>query len=109
MLDWSRLTPSVSGWREQPTFCTCRSYRFDLFILAVVTAFGVDFASPPLAHSQSATITSVNAVTRHVSVPQYKSRTFKIDRPFASTAIGAPEIADVLPVSDHIFYILDRL
>src|SRR6185295_11430856 len=35
----------------------------------------------------------------------YKSRTFKIDRPFASTAIGAPEIADVLPVSDRIIYI----
>ncbi|HZP69414.1 MAG TPA: type II and III secretion system protein family protein [Pseudolabrys sp.] len=40
-----------------------------------------------------------------MSVPQYKSRTLKLDRPFASTAVGAPDIADVLPVSDRIIYI----
>src|SRR6185369_8862867 len=105
MLDWSRLMLAVSGWREQPTFRACRCYRFNLFIWAVVAAFSVDFAGPHLAHSQSAVITSVNAVNKQVVVPQYKSRTFQLDRPYASTVVGSPEIADVLPVSDRIIYI----
>jgi pilus assembly protein CpaC len=42
---------------------------------------------------------------RHVVVTQYKSRTVKLARPFASTIVGAPEIADVLPLSDRALYI----
>ena len=105
MLDLSHLTLSVRGWRVQPTFRACRPYRFNLLILAIAAVFSIDFAGPPLAHSQSAVITSVNPVNRQVVVPQYKSRTFKLDRPYASTVVGSPEIADVLPVSDRVIYI----
>ena len=45
------------------------------------------------------------AVTRHVVVPQYKSKTFRISRPFVSAVVGAPDIADVLPMSDRVIYI----
>jgi pilus assembly protein CpaC len=45
------------------------------------------------------------AATRHVTVTQFKSRTVRLDRPFTSTVIGAPEIADVLPISDRVIYI----
>jgi pilus assembly protein CpaC len=105
MLDLSRLTFSVCGWRDHSTCRACGSHRFHLLIFAIAAVFSIDFAGPPLAHSQSATITSVNAVNKQVVVPQYKSRTFQLDRPYASTVVGAPEIADVLPVSDRIIYI----
>jgi hypothetical protein len=64
MLDLSRLTLSVRGWRDQPAFRACRPDRFNLLILAIAAVFSIDFAGPPLAHSQSAVITSVNPVNR---------------------------------------------
>jgi pilus assembly protein CpaC len=41
----------------------------------------------------------------HVVVTLHKSRTLKIDRPFSTTVIGSPEIADVLPMTDTTFYV----
>src|SRR5260370_38489319 len=41
----------------------------------------------------------------HVEVTIYKSRTLRIDRPFSSTVIGSPEIADVLPMTETTFYV----
>ena len=45
------------------------------------------------------------APIRHVVVTRNKSRTFEFDTPFASAVVGAPEIADVLPMSDRIIYL----
>lgn len=45
------------------------------------------------------------AATRHVAVPIHKSVTVRLDKPFDSTVIGAPEIADVLAVSDRVIYV----
>jgi pilus assembly protein CpaC len=42
---------------------------------------------------------------RHVVVTLFKSRTFKLDRPFATAVVGSPEIADVLPMTDSSIYI----
>ncbi|MBC7831171.1 MAG: pilus assembly protein N-terminal domain-containing protein, partial [Hyphomicrobium sp.] len=42
---------------------------------------------------------------RRVVVTRYKSRTFEFATPFASAVVGAPEIADVLPMSDRIIYL----
>lgn len=53
----------------------------------------------------SALITVEEAVTRHVAVPQNKSRTIRFEQPFAQTVIGSPEIADVLALSDRVIYI----
>lgn len=46
-----------------------------------------------------------SAAVRHVAVTVNKSRTIHLDRAFATAMIGAPDIADVLPVSDHSLYI----
>ena len=42
---------------------------------------------------------------RRVVVTRHKSRTFEFDTPFASAVVGAPDIADVLPMSDRIIYL----
>jgi pilus assembly protein CpaC len=34
-----------------------------------------------------------------------KSRTLRIERPFAKAVVGAPDIADVLPISNQVIYI----
>jgi len=53
----------------------------------------------------SARITVEEATTRHITVPQNKSRTIRFEEPFASTVIGSPDIADVLALSDRVIYI----
>lgn len=50
-------------------------------------------------------ISSAPADIRSVSVTRSKSRTLNLDAPFSSAVVGAPEIADVLPVSDRVIYI----
>jgi len=45
------------------------------------------------------------ATTKHVAVAVHKSVTIRLAKPFDSTVIGAPEIADVLAVSDRVIYV----
>ncbi len=45
------------------------------------------------------------AATRHIYVTQYKSMTIRLGKPFASTVVGSPDIADVLPMSDRVIYV----
>jgi pilus assembly protein CpaC len=42
---------------------------------------------------------------RHVVVTLNKSRTLRLDKPFASAVVGAPDIIDALPMSDRVLYI----
>ena len=42
---------------------------------------------------------------RHVVVTLAKSRTFKIDQPFSTAIVAAPEIADVVPMTDNSIYV----
>jgi len=42
---------------------------------------------------------------RHLTITLYKSRTIRMYRPFSTAVVGAPDIADVLPMSDHSLYI----
>ena len=42
---------------------------------------------------------------RQVAITLFKSRTLQTDRPFATALIGAPEIADILPMSDKTLYV----
>ena len=50
-------------------------------------------------------IEEMGAAVRHVKVTRGKSRTFEVPAPFAQAVVGSPEIADVLPMSDHIIYV----
>jgi pilus assembly protein CpaC len=45
------------------------------------------------------------ATARHITLTRYKSRTFRLERPFTQAVVGAPDIADVLPMSDRVIYI----
>ena len=47
----------------------------------------------------------VTARHGHVTLPRYKSRTLQLERRFAQAVVGAPDIADVLPMSDRVIYI----
>jgi pilus assembly protein CpaC len=42
---------------------------------------------------------------RHLTITLYKSRTIRMYKPFSTAVVGAPDIADVLPMSDHSLYI----
>jgi pilus assembly protein CpaC len=42
---------------------------------------------------------------RHIIVTLNKSRTLRLDKPFASAVVGAPAIMDALPMSDRVLYI----
>jgi pilus assembly protein CpaC len=47
----------------------------------------------------------LSAENRHITIIRYKSRTIKFETPFSAAVVGNPEIADVLPMSDHVIYI----
>ncbi len=48
---------------------------------------------------------SESGPVRQVAITLFKSRTLQSDRPFATALIGAPEIADILPMSDKTLYV----
>jgi pilus assembly protein CpaC len=75
-------------------------------IAASIAVVGGGFASAqPIESRASGAIQTEGATTRQVLVTQHKSLTVRLDRPFASTVVGAPDIADVLPMSDRVIYI----
>ena len=51
-------------------------------------------------------IRSESAPVRLISLTLNKSRSFRIDRPFSSSAVvGAPELLDAVPLTDHSLYL----
>jgi pilus assembly protein CpaC len=76
-------------------------------LVAAALAAATIAAAPPHgapALAQHAIEDALSAV-RHVKVTRNKSRTFELARPFASAVAGAPEIADVLPMSNTVLYL----
>jgi pilus assembly protein CpaC len=70
-------------------------------VLGLITSSG-----QPLAQAQTSRAwRSEGEPVRRLVVTLYKSRTFHLERPFATAVIGAPDIADVLPISDQSLYI----
>ena len=57
------------------------------------------------AQSSSGAWISDGETARHVVVTINKSRTFVVARPFASAVVGAPDIADAIPMTDRTLYI----
>ncbi len=79
-----------------------------VFALIALVATGnceIATAADRVSHQGMATIHVEEAESRRVLVTQFKSRTVRLDKPYAQTVIGAPEIADVLPISDRVIYI----
>jgi pilus assembly protein CpaC len=82
-------------------------YRRGIAILALAATTGLLlFAGVQKAEAQGArAVESETRPVRHVSVTLFKSRTLRIDKPFATAIIAAPEIADILPMSDRSLYV----
>lgn len=76
-------------------------------LLCVVAAAGVITSSGQFsAQAQTnGTWRSEGEPVRRLVLTVNKSRTFHLDKPFATAVIGAPDIADVLPMSDQSLYI----
>ena len=71
-------------------------------VFALMTLASLPGAFPARAQT---TVQVEVAATRHIYVTQFKSVTVRFGKPFASTVVGAPDIADVLPMSDRVIYI----
>ena len=92
--------------REASSRCSHRQAAIVFAIAASIAVVGGGFASAqPIESRASGAIQTEGATTRQVLVTQHKSLTVRLDRPFASTVVGAPDIADVLPMSDRVIYI----
>jgi pilus assembly protein CpaC len=77
--------------------------------LAALALLALLFAQP--ADMQSANAQSFSDFqgdgqpVRHVTVTLNKSRTFQLGQPFGTAVVGAPDIADALPMNDRTLYI----
>ena len=59
----------------------------------------------PLPHAQAQPRDNEDSAVRHIVVTVNKSRTLRIEKPFASAVVGSPDIVDALPMSDRTLYI----
>jgi pilus assembly protein CpaC len=77
-----------------------------LFLPFILAAALVTVWSGSLAPAQAQGWQYEDAgAARRVVVTLYKSRTLRLDNPFASAVVGSPEIVDALPISDRQLYI----
>src|SRR5215469_14402567 len=75
---------------------------------AALAMFALLFAHPTnmqSARAQSPDFQSEGQPVRRVVVTVNKSRTFQFGQPFSTAVVGAPDIADALPMSDRTLYI----
>src|SRR5258708_31727855 len=73
-------------------------------LIFAVALLGVWPAPLPTAQAQSWE-SEEGAGVRHIVVILNKSRTLRLDKPFASAVVGSPDIVDALPMSDRALYI----
>jgi pilus assembly protein CpaC len=75
-----------------------------LAVVAIMTA--------SLAFSWSCGAASAQVVegapVRHITVTLNKSKTLRFSEPFSSAVIGAPDIADILPMTEETLYVLGK-
>ena len=74
---------------------------------ALTWSHAIDRAAAADRKSDGVFISELTDV-RKVTVVVNKSRTFKVERPFATVVAGNPDIADVKPLGDRTIYILGR-
>src|SRR5215468_11523958 len=77
----------------------------NLLFLPLIVAWALLGVGPgPLPHAQAQPQEESGAV-RHIVVTLNKSRTVRLEKPFASAVVGSPDIVDALPMSDRTLYI----
>jgi pilus assembly protein CpaC len=96
----SRLFAPASSCRASSSGCVAA------LLLVAVAVSGTSALLPNPATAQSnRDWVSEGEAARHVTVTLFKSRTFRLDRPFATAAVGSADIVDALPMSDRTLYI----
>jgi pilus assembly protein CpaC len=73
-------------------------------LMAATIGIGV-YGMGPARSQQVRMLQDEPAPARQISVTRDKSRTIKLEKPFVSALVGAPDIADVLPMSDRVIFI----
>ena len=48
------------------------------------------------------------APVRHITITLNKSKTLRFNEPFSTAVIGAPDIADILPMTEETLYVLGK-
>src|SRR5260370_33786502 len=91
------------GWAGLGSLDSAYPYRRGIAFFALAATLGLLlFAGEQKAQAQGARAgESETRPVRHVSVTLFKSRTLRIEKPFATAIIGAPETPDILPMSDR--------
>jgi len=70
-----------------------------------ITAAAVVLSPAAIAPASAQWQDEDRGAVRHITVTLNKSRTMRLDKPFASAVVGAPDIVDALPMSDRALYI----
>jgi pilus assembly protein CpaC len=76
-----------------------------LFVPVIITSALLGVAPGPLQHARAQPQNEESGAVRHIVVTVNKSRTLRIEKPFASAVVGSPDIVDALPMSDRTLYI----
>src|SRR5260370_19953530 len=97
------MSMKFCGWAGLGSFDSAYPYRRGIAFFELAATLGLLlFAGVQRAEAQGTrAVESETRPVRHISVTLFKSRTLRIEKPFATAIIGAPEIADILPMSDR--------
>jgi pilus assembly protein CpaC len=77
-----------------------------LLLVPVIIASALLGIGPgSLQHAQAQSQNEDSGPVRHIVVTVNKSRTLRLERPFASAVVGSSDIVDALPMSDRTLYI----
>ena len=79
--------------------------RHFLFVPVIIASALLGVAPGPLQHARAQPQNEESGAVRHIVVTVNKSRTLRIEKPFASAVVGSPDIVDALPMSDRTLYI----
>jgi pilus assembly protein CpaC len=75
------------------------------FVPLIIASALLGVAPGPLQHARAQPQNEESGAVRHIVVTVNKSRTLRIEKPFASAVVGSPDIVDALPMSDRTLYI----
>jgi len=76
-----------------------------LLVPLIIASALLGVAPGPLQHARAQPQNEESGAVRHIVVTVNKSRTLRIEKPFASAVVGSPDIVDALPMSDRTLYI----
>ena len=79
--------------------------RHWLLVPVIIASALLGVGPGPLQHAQAQPQNEDGGAVRHIVITVNKSRTLRLEKPFASAVVGSPDIVDALPMSDRTLYI----